>query len=123
MLGKGGAAIVWLAKHIETGEKVAIKQFPKKADTSSVRLELQIAERIFGADISPEDFPGISSITALLDEREDKHDYWLTYELGGKSLTKNLFEVKGEFHKGERIYHIYHNDFYYALKQDKSLMK
>ena len=25
LLGKGGAAVVWLARHIESGEKVAIK--------------------------------------------------------------------------------------------------
>lgn len=36
LLGKGGAAVVWLGKHISTGEKVALKQFPKRGDTSSV---------------------------------------------------------------------------------------
>ena len=59
MLGKGGAAIVWLAKHIETGQKVAIKQFPKKADTSTVKLELQIADRIFSSGLSETEFPGL----------------------------------------------------------------
>ena len=43
LLGWGGAAVVWLAQHIETGQKVAVKQFSKKTDTSSVQLELEIA--------------------------------------------------------------------------------
>lgn len=30
LLGKGGIAIVWLAIDLETGENVAMKQFPKK---------------------------------------------------------------------------------------------
>lgn len=101
MLGKGGAAVVWLAKHLSSGEKVAIKQFPKRGDTSSVQLELDIAERIFGHPLSEDEYPGIKHISALLDSVEDKNDYWLVYELGGANLTKNLFEVKGEFYNGE----------------------
>ena len=42
MLGKGGAAVVWLAKNSESGQKVALKQFAKKSDTSSVYLEIEI---------------------------------------------------------------------------------
>jgi serine/threonine protein kinase len=34
-----------------------------------------------------------------------------------------LFEVKGEFHKGERIYFINHQDFYFDLKSNKDLMR
>jgi serine/threonine protein kinase len=30
LLGKGGCALVWLAKCQETGETVALKQFPKQ---------------------------------------------------------------------------------------------
>mmetsp|Transcript_26729 Transcript_26729/g.23595 ORF Transcript_26729/g.23595 Transcript_26729/m.23595 type:complete len:91 (+) Transcript_26729:589-861(+) len=85
--------------------KVAIKQFPKKVDTSSGKVEALILQRIFDADIDPTDFPGIKYIAELLDINEDKNDLWLTYELGGLTLTKNLFEVKGEFFKGERVYH------------------
>jgi len=29
LLGKGGCALVWLAKNQKTGEHVALKQFPK----------------------------------------------------------------------------------------------
>ncbi len=46
LLGKGGAAVVWLAKRKDTGDKVALKQFAKKGDTSSVFLEIEISNRI-----------------------------------------------------------------------------
>ena len=95
LLGWGGAAVVWLARHIESGQKVAVKQFAKKTDTSSVKLELEIAQWIFQSGINEWEFPGIKHISALLDESEDRHDHWLTYELGGPSLTKAMFEVKG----------------------------
>ena len=65
---------------------------------------MEIAERIFSGNTNIEEFPGIELIAALLDEVEDSKDIWLVYELGGPCLTKNLFEVKGEFYKGERIY-------------------
>jgi serine/threonine protein kinase len=123
LLGKGGAAVVWLAKHIETGQNVAVKQFPKKGDTSSVQLELEIASRIFESGVTASQYPGIKHISALLDEVKDKQDYWLTYELGGPNLTKNLFDVKGEFHKGERVYRVSHNDFYFALKENRAVLK
>ncbi len=67
LLGKGGAAVVWLGKRIATGEKVALKQFPKKGDTSTVKLEIEIADRIFGSGLKEADFPGLKHISALLD--------------------------------------------------------
>ena len=45
------------------------------------------------------------------------------YELGGESLSKMLFEVKGEFHNGERIYFINHQNFYFDIKKSKNLMR
>jgi hypothetical protein len=33
-------------------------------------------------------------------------DVWLVFELGGNTLQKQLFEVKGCFYKSERIYQI-----------------
>ena len=60
-----------------------------------MKLEINIAEKIFASGVSEKEFPGINSIAALLDEIETRWDYWIAYELGGPSLTKNLFEVKG----------------------------
>jgi hypothetical protein len=57
---------------------------------------------LYGLD--PIDYPGMKSIAKLLDEIEEVKDYWLVYEVGAHSLSKHLYEVKGEFYKGERIY-------------------
>lgn len=83
---------------------------------------MNISEWIFGSDLKESDYPGLKYISALLDTVEDKHDYWLVYELGGPNLTKNLFEVKGEFFNGEWIYHVQHNEFYYAIKENRRLL-
>lgn len=58
---------------------------------------------------SIKDIDGSNHICSLIDAKEDKHDLFLIFELGGKSISKELFEVKGEFFKGERIYSILHN--------------
>ena len=39
---------------------------------------------------------------------EESKDVWLAYQVGGKCLTNHLFDVKGEFYKGERIYGVQH---------------
>ena len=62
--------------------------------------------RIYGVD--PRTMPGIKSIAKLIDAIEDGKDLWLIYEVGGKSMSKTLTEVKGEFYKGERIYRVQH---------------
>ena len=48
--------------------------------------------------------PGIKHIAALVGHHATNKDQWLIFELGGRSLSKLLFDVKGEFYKGERIY-------------------
>jgi serine/threonine protein kinase len=48
----------------------------------------------------------------------------LIYELcEGKSLNEGLFDVKGEFFKGERIYMVNHSAFYHALRNSLDLTK
>jgi serine/threonine protein kinase len=59
-----------------------------------------------------------------LDTAEDKKDLWLIYEVcEGKSLNEGMFEVKGEFFKGERIYMVNHSNFYHALRNSIELAR
>ncbi len=61
-----------------------------------------------GYGVDSHAFPGIKSITKLIDDIEENRDFWLVYEVGSHSLSKMLYDVKGEFFKGERIYHVHH---------------
>lgn len=63
-------------------------------------------------------------ICMLRDSVEDKKDLWLIYEVcAGKTMNEHLFEVKGEFYKGERIYMVHHSNFYHALRNNLNLLK
>jgi serine/threonine protein kinase len=63
-------------------------------------------------------------ICMMHDSVEDKKDLWLIYELApGKTMNEHLFEVKGEFYKGERIYMVHHSNFYHCLRQNINLLK
>jgi serine/threonine protein kinase len=60
----------------------------------------------------------------LLDSIEDKRDLWLIYEFcEGKTMNEQLFNVKGEFYKGERIYMVHHGVFYHAIRNDIDLLR
>lgn len=60
----------------------------------------------------------------LLDTVEDKKDLWLIYELcKGKTMNEHLFDVRGEFYKGERIYMVHHSTFYHAIRNNLELCK
>lgn len=60
----------------------------------------------------------------LLDRVEDKKDLWLIYELcPGKTMNEQLFDVRGEFFKGERIYMVHHSQFYHDIRTDLNLCK
>jgi serine/threonine protein kinase len=55
---------------------------------------------------------------------EDKKDLWLIYEVcKGSNLNECLFEVKGEFFKGERVYGVKHWAFYHHIRNNLSLMR
>ena len=47
---------------------------------------------------------------------QEPKDYWMLHEVGGKPLSKMLFELKGEFYNSERIYHVHQQPFLHALK-------
>ena len=61
-----------------------------------------------GYSIDPAQFPGILKIAKLHAVLDEPKDIWLSYEVGGHSLSSLLFDVKGEFYKGERIYNVSH---------------
>jgi len=83
--------LVWLAKRTDTGETVALKQFPKTSSKSGIDptaiAELSFGRLLFpklmsaGGKISygldPSFFPGIKFIARLLDEIEEPKDFWL----------------------------------------------
>ena len=88
---------------------------------SSSKVESLIFE-IINSDVNSA-HQGHQYISHLLERIEEKKDIWLVYELGGISLSKLLFDVKGEFHNGERIYFVNHQNFYLALKKNKHLLR
>ena len=48
---------------------------------------------------------------------------WLAYEVGAQPLGKHMFDVKGEFFHGERIYSVIHRSFYKSLSQSTQVLK
>lgn len=67
--------------------------------------------------------PGGENVCLLLDYVEDKKDLFLIFELcQGKTLNEHLFDVKGEFYKGERIYLVNHSVFYHRIRNDRKLI-
>ena len=60
----------------------------------------------------------------MIDKVEDKLDLFLIYELcKGKTMGEHLFDVKGEFYEGQRIYMVSHSDFYHALRTKLALLR
>eukprot|EP00345_Euplotes_harpa_P011296 CAMPEP_0168348940 /NCGR_PEP_ID=MMETSP0213-20121227/20080_1 /TAXON_ID=151035 /ORGANISM="Euplotes harpa, Strain FSP1.4" /LENGTH=289 /DNA_ID=CAMNT_0008358707 /DNA_START=40 /DNA_END=905 /DNA_ORIENTATION=+ len=123
ILGRGGCALVWLAKQTATKQIVALKQFPKnQGSIGSAKVEEDIFKQL-GSNQLNADHEGNKSISHLLSTIDDKKDVWLVYEVGGDSLSKALFNIKGEFHKGERIYFINHQDLYRSIKKNKNMLR
>ncbi len=104
--------MVWLGKNTGTSEKAAIKQFAKgngskgKSDFESCQVEVQVGTVLFphpkgsidqpSSGVSEErPYPGIQNIAGFISCINDTRDVWLVYEVGGASLTKLLFDVKG----------------------------
>ena len=57
----------------------------------------------------------------MLNYQEDAKDLWLVFEVCGKPLSKAMYEVKGEFYKGERIYSVGHDPtMYTVLERDNN---
>lgn len=134
LLGRGACAVVWLAT--PTGKRhqtVAIKQVAKgttgkkRSDTDAARKEIFFGSFLFheGGEpkLNPDKSPGIKHITRLLEHSETKRDIWMVMEYGGTCLTKMAYEIKGEFHRGERLYRAHHQPLLQAMKQNPSVLK
>ena len=85
-----------------------MKQFPKKtvaggSQSDSVKAEIEIGKHLYNLKNKKQTL-GINSIAHLLQIVEENKDTWLIYELGSQPMSKHLFDVKGEFYKGERLY-------------------
>lgn len=133
LLGRGACAVVWLAVPSGSRTPVAIKQVAKgttgkkKSDTDAARKEILFGSYFFEAGgepkVSPKQNPGIAHIAKLLDYVETKRDIWMVMEFGGTSLTKMAYEIKGEFHRGERLYKVVHLPLYESMKRDPRVLK
>ena len=122
LLGKGGCGIVWCCKkNLDLGvnidnyfsndsleEEYAVKQTSKKNGNALINMandniitarnEIKILNKL---NETRNDF-----IPKIFDVYEDNNDLWFSFEKGGISLSGLCFKIKGEFEKGERIYHI-----------------
>ena len=62
---------------------------------------------------------GGENLCRLLKYSEDKKDCWLIYEVcKGQTMNEALFNVKGEFYKGERIYMVHHSNLYHGIRNN-----
>ena len=139
LLGKGGCGIVWCCQkvkdqneslaEIEEDKEFAVKQTSKKSGRSVINManeniitsknEIKILNKL---NEIRNDF-----IPKIFDVYEDNNDLWFSFEKGGISLSGLCFKIKGEFEKGERIYHIQKGLFlmslFSSIKQFKYLLK
>ena len=72
---------------------------------------MQACEAIFES----KQHSGLRHIAGLKQVIEESKDVWLAYEVGQQPLGKHMFDVKGEFFHGERIYSVIHRSFYKSL--------
>lgn len=129
LLGRGACAVVWLASPSSGGGFVAIKQVAKgntgkkRSDVDAARKEIMFGSFFYEAGEPKVDHPGVGHIARLHDWVETKRDIWMVMEYGGTSLTKMAYEIRGEFHRGERLYRVNHLPFLESMKHDQRVLK
>ena len=150
LLGKGGCGIVWLCyKNIPDDldlyiNEYAVKQISKKSTNTPSLANLNINEDNFKIARNEIKILKVLNEKNIINENEknnriceiipkiyefyeDNNDIWFSFEKGGKSLSGLSYKIKGEFEKGERIYHIQKGIFlkllFTNIKQFKSFIK
>lgn len=111
--------MVWLGR--KGDQFFAMKQFPRSGNRvdPSAYVEIQIHELMTANSNKQER----ESICMMMDHVQDKKDIWLIYELcKGQTMNEHLFDVRGEFYKGERIYMVHHSKFYEHLRTNLFLL-
>lgn len=126
LLGRGGCAVVWKCECQMTAKLYAVKQFPKckqnEHNYKNVKDEIKI-NKIFFADRRWQNHPGLQSICRLIDCQENKYDIWLVFELGGQPLNNLLYNTKGKFYQGERIYEVKQDPLIFELLQKNNCLQ
>lgn len=107
-------AVIWLAYDSNLQRKIAVKQFLKDCRESCER------ERRF-----------VKCLDSMETDHFIKFHYscrvgstdFMAYELAERSLAKALYDMKGEFYNGERVYKINLTDFYWNFVRPPSLKR
>ena len=130
LLGKGGCGVVWECEKSKDTPTIphppfAVKQISKKngkgvlnmanENIATAKNEIKILTKL--NESSSEYIPRI------FEYFEDNNDLWFSFEKGGISLSSLCFKIKGEFEKGERIYHIQKGVFLMSLFKNLSQFK
>ena len=149
LLGKGGCGIVWLCAKNNTKQngnssninEFAVKQISKKNGNNQslinlnltednlkiARNEIKILKQLNEKNKIDEKYIYCEVLPKIYESYEDNNDIWFSFEKGGKSLSNLSYKIKGEFEKGERIYHIQKGIFlkllFTNIKQFKLLIK
>ena len=108
LLGRGGQALVWLARRVSDLKLFAIKQIVLNGFISEkVALkEVELSGEIFTNEQSTDPLIGIgkNSLVRVFDYKATQKDVFLVIELAGSCLSKLVYSMKGEFLKSERVY-------------------
>ncbi len=82
----------------------------KGIGSEAQKRELEYGRFLFEQGGEPKEefreYPGVENIASFIEYRSTKLDDWHICELGGSTLSKFMFDIKGEFFKGERIYRV-----------------
>lgn len=67
--------------------------------------------------------PGFERISRFYGYAETRRSIWLVQGMEGQSLSKLLFEIKGEFSGSERVYRVKHGPVLEAMRKDINVLR